>query len=183
MRPWKKFVACTALAFFTSASQAQSDPSLVGIGDWSGPLEIRFPGALIENQPVTIRVPSDGCFTNGQRIVPGATQIAREGNSVTIDFYANNPVCFSAGDPLGVFTYDQALGAFPAGSYAITARYHYVELPTAPPFAILNASMNVVRGTPAPSILPTLSTMSTWLLIAALSVVGMMRARRRRLRI
>jgi hypothetical protein len=183
MTQWKGFIACTALTFFASIAQAQSDPNLVGVGDWSGPLEIRFPGALIENQPVTIQVPSDGCFTSGQRIESGATRIVRDGNSVTIDFYANNPICFSAGDPLGVFTYNQALGAFTAGSYAITARYHYIEEPTAPPFAVLNAPMNVVRGTPAPSILPTLSTVSTWLLVAALSVVGMMRARRRRLRI
>jgi hypothetical protein len=183
MKQWKGFIACMALAFFASTSQAQSDPTLVGIGNWSGALEIRFPGALIENQPVTIQVPSDGCFTSGQRIVPGETQIVRDGNSVTIDFYANSPVCFSAGDPLGVFTYDQSLGAFAAGSYAITARYHYVEEPTAPPFAILNASMNVVRGTPVSANLPTLSTVSTWLLIGALAMAGMLRARRRRLRI
>jgi hypothetical protein len=183
MKQWKGFIAFTALALFASTAHAQSDPSLVGIGDWSGPLEIRFPGALIENQPVTMRVPSDGCFTSGQRIEPDATQIVFDGNAVTIDFYAYNPVCFSAGDPLGVFTYDQALGAFTAGSYAITARYHYIEEPTAPPFAVLNATINVVRGTPVPSMLPTLSAAATSLLAAALAMAGMICARRRRLRI
>lgn len=171
------------LASFASLTCAQSDPGLVGVGDWTGPLEIRFAGALVENAPVTMLVPSDGCFTSGSRILPDSTEVRREGNEVTIDFYAYVPVCFSAGDPLGVWTYQQELGAFPAGTYAVTARYHYVEYVATPPFAVLTASMEIGRGAAAPATLPSLSTLAAGLLVVALAVAGMLRSRRRRLRI
>jgi hypothetical protein len=182
MKPWNAMFACLALAAFAPLSHAQSDPGLIGVGDWTGPLEIRFPNNPTENLPITIQVPSDGCFQSGPRIVPEATTIIREGNNVTVDFYANLMVCFSAGDPPGVWNFYQDLGTFAAGAYAVTARYHYVEDPDAQPFAVLTGNMEVFRGNAAPATLPTLSALTALLLVIALALVGLMRVRRRRLR-
>lgn len=182
MNRWNAMVASIALATLAPFALAQSDPNLIGVGDWSGPLEIRFPTALIEGAPITILVPSDGCFQSGPRIVPAATTIVREGNNVSVDFYANMMVCFSAGDPPGVWNHHQAIGAFAAGTYAITARYHYVESPGAAPFAILASSMNVARGGPAPTGLPTLSASILFLSGLMLGIIGLIGIRQRRLR-
>lgn len=170
------------LASFASLSHAQSDPALVGVGDWEGPLEIRFPGTLVENTPVTMLVPSDGCLTSGSRILTDSTEVRREGNAVTIDFYAYVPVCFSAGDPLGVWRHEQDLGSFPAGTYSVTARFHYVEYVATPPFAVLTASMEIGRGGASAAALPSLSVLAASLLVVALAIAGMLRSRRRGLR-
>ncbi|MBK6376018.1 MAG: hypothetical protein IPF61_03395 [Xanthomonadales bacterium] len=98
MKALPSLVVCLAMTAFANVAHAQSDPGLVGIGDWVGDLEIHFAQAPIENHPVTIQVPSDGCLQSGPRIDPELTTIVREGMQVSIDFHASILVCFSAGD-------------------------------------------------------------------------------------
>lgn len=172
---------CLALVTFATFAQAQSDPGLVGSGDWSGPLEIRFPDPPVENVPITIQVPSDGCYAGGPRIDPELTTIVRDGSQVTIDFHAYLMACFSVGGLPTVWVYNQDLGSFAAGDYAIAASYHYIEEPTAPPFAVLNATMQVAHGSTAAFALPAISAAAAFLLVVALALIGSTRARRCRL--
>ena len=172
------FLAVTASSNF---AHAQSDPGLVGIGDWVGDLEIRFAQPPIDNRLITIQVPSDGCLQSGPRIDPELTTIVREGMQVSIDFHASILVCFSAGDPPGVWVYDQNLGSFAAGDYTLTARYHYIETPAAPPFAVLSTSMPVARGAAGAVALPAISAGHVALLVILLALIGIVRSRQRRL--
>ena len=163
------FVLAAALPF--APANAQSDPGIIGQGDWTGPLEIRFPEPAYAGIPVHAIVPGDGCFQNGRsRIDPERTVVARTGSTITVDLYATTPICFSAGDPLTVFIHHQPLGSYPAGTYQVVARYHYIENPGAPPFATLSAPLTVA-GT-APSVLDAHSPWSLGLLALALLAVG-----------
>ncbi len=181
MKGWNALIICAGLASCTPLSHAQSDPGLVGNGDWVGPLEIRFADSLVENSPITAHVPSDGCMLGGPGVDPDMTTISRDESNVMIDFFSNVIACFKV--PVTVFNFDQPLGSFAAGSYAVTARYHYIEDPDGSPFAVLSATMNVGRGNGSPSILPILSGRSLLLLALAVGIIGLIQIRTRRLRI
>lgn len=160
---------------------AQSNPDYIGVGNWTGPLRIRFDDVAVAGRPVHARLPGDGCYQgDAPHIEPERTVITRNGNAITLDLYSRSLLCFSAGDPTGVWIHDQPLGTFEAGEYVVTARFRYHDSGNGEPFATLTAPLSVVGGTDA----VTLDARSPWslgLMIALLAAIGLV-ARRQRLR-
>lgn len=167
-----------ALATLTAAPvMAQSGNARPGVGDWAGPIEIRFERPAMAGQPVVALLPSDGCLSNGSghpAIDPARTVIVRSGNTIALDVYASNPACFSV-EPLGMWVYRQPLGAFAAGDYQITVRFRYHDFGNGQPFATLTAPLAVAGAATA---LDAGSTWSFGALVLALAALGI-GARRR----
>ena len=165
-------ILVSAAALFTSATYAQNSV-FVGTGDWIGPIEIRAPESLTEDNAIAIEIPYDGCsYDDEAQVYPWTSTIRRAGNEITVYVYRPQIVCFSTGS-FAEWTYRPKLGRLPAGTYSVTVRYRGEFDPLEyPPFLTLSTSIEVARGTGTATALPSLSPMASGLLVAMLAMLA-----------
>ena len=173
-------IVAGAAALFTLASYAQN-ADFIGSGDWVGPIEIRAPQNLTEDDTIVIEIPYDGCSYEDQApVYPDTSTVRRTGNEITVYVISAQTVCFSTGT-FAEWTYRPRLGRVPAGTYSITVRYRDQFEPVEyPPFLTLQTEIEIARGTGTATPLLSLSTMAAGLLAATLAIAGMFFARQRR---
>lgn len=173
-------ILLTTMALATLATtpvMAQSGNARPGVGDWVGPIEIRFESPAVAGQAVVALLPSDGCLSNGTgypAIDPARTVITRTGNTVTLDLYSAVQMCFSV-EPMGMWVHRQPLGTFAAGDYQVTVRFRYHDFGNGEPFATLTAPLAVAGSAIA---LDARSWWSLGALVLALAALGTVARRR-----
>ena len=173
-------IIASAATLFASATHAQT-AEFVGTGDWVGPIEIRAPQTLTEDDSIAIEIPYDGCsYQDAAEVYPWTSTIRRAGNEITVYVYRSQIVCFSTGS-FAEWIYSPKLGRLPAGTYSVTVRYRSQFDPVEySPFLTLQTSIEVARGKGIPTALPSLSSVASSLLAAMLAMAGLLFTRSRR---